>query len=114
MLLHTLSTICYIRDVPTKLNKNISVISLEFIRILSFLLSISSDMETFIHMVEDAYTNIQSKIKINGILPDPFTLTSGVCQRCLLSMLLYIIVTDVLTSFINVIERINGIQVGDK
>ena len=71
-------------------------------------------METFIHMVEDAYTNIQSKIKINGILPDPFTLLSGVCQRCLLSMLLYIIVTDVLTSFINVIERINGIQVGDK
>ena len=71
-------------------------------------------METFIHMAEDAYTNIQSKAKVNGILPDSFTLTWGVCQECLFSMLLYIIVTEVLTSFINTNERIKGIQVGDK
>ena len=41
---HTLSTICVIIDESNKLNKNLSVISLELI--LSFLLCISSDMET--------------------------------------------------------------------
>ena len=45
ILLH-LSTICYIIDVSNKLNKNLSVISLELIGILTFLLCISSDMET--------------------------------------------------------------------
>ena len=44
LILHTLSTICDIIDVSNKLNKNLSVIYLELI--LSFLLSISSDMET--------------------------------------------------------------------
>ena len=31
--------------------------------------------DKFIHMVKDGYTNIQCKIKINGLLSDPFTLT---------------------------------------
>ena len=43
-LLYTLSAICAIIDESNKLNKNLSVISLELI--LSFLLWISSDMET--------------------------------------------------------------------
>ena len=42
--LHILSTICAIIDEVNKLNKNLSVISLELI--LSFLLCISSDIET--------------------------------------------------------------------
>ena len=41
---HTLSTICDIINESNKLNKNLSVISLELI--LSFLLCISSRMET--------------------------------------------------------------------
>ena len=41
---HILSTICIIIDESNKLNKNLSVISLELI--LSFLLCVSSDMET--------------------------------------------------------------------
>ena len=89
-----------------KLNKDRSVISLEFIWNVIFLLSIK-----FIHIVEDAYTTIQSKIKINGFLTDPFTLTQGVCQGCLFSMLLYILVAEVLGSFINVNKRIKGIQI---
>ena len=44
ILLH-LSTICYITDVSNKLNKNLSVISLELTGILTFLLCISADME---------------------------------------------------------------------
>ena len=52
-------------------------------------------------MVKDLYTNIQSKVKINAFLSDPFTLTQEVCQECLFSMLLYIIAAEVLASFIN-------------
>ena len=69
--------------------------------------------DKFIHMVKDVYTNIQSKIKINGLLSDPFTLTREVCQGCLFSMLLYIIAAEVLASFINANKRIKGIQIGD-
>ena len=46
IILHSVSTICDITDVSNKLNKNLSVISLELIGILTFLLCISSDMET--------------------------------------------------------------------
>ena len=46
VLLDTLSIICYIKDESNKLNKNLSVISLASIGILTFLLSICSDMET--------------------------------------------------------------------
>ena len=64
-------------------------------------------------MVEDAFTNIQSKIKINVLLSDPFNLTRGVCRGCLFSVLLYINGGEVLYGFINVNKRINGIQTGD-
>ena len=63
-------------------------------------------------MVKDAYTDIQSEIKINGVLYDPFTLTREVYQGCLFSMLLYIIAAEVLASFINANKRIKGIQIG--
>ena len=43
-IVHILSTICAIIDESNKLNKNLSVISLKLI--LSFLLCISSDIET--------------------------------------------------------------------
>ena len=64
-------------------------------------------------MVEDEYINIQSIVKINGLISDPFTLTQGVCQGCLFSMLLYIIAAGVLSSFINTNKRMKGIQIAD-
>ena len=64
-------------------------------------------------MIKVAYTNIQFKIKINGLLSDPFTLRQGVCQRYSLLMLLYIISTKVLASFINIDKEIRGIQIRD-
>ena len=64
-------------------------------------------------MVKDVYTNIKSKIKVNGLLPDPFILMREDCQGCLFSMLLYIIAAEVLASFINVNKRIKGIKIGD-
>ena len=59
-----------------------------------------------------AYTNIEYKIKINGLLSDPLT---PVCVRqgCLLSMLLYNIVAEALANLINADKRIKGIQIGD-
>ena len=71
-------------------------------------------VDKFIHMIKDAYANIQSKIKINGLLSDPFTLTQEVCQGCPFSVLLYIIVAELLASFINAKKKIKGIQIGDR
>ena len=55
----------------------------------------------------------QSKIKINGLLSDPFTLMRGVTQGYPLSMLLYIIAADILANFIDANKRIKGIKIGD-
>ena len=79
---YTLSTIWDITDVSNKLNKNPSEISLELI--LSFLLCIILNMEINSFTW---YTNVESKIKINGLLSDPLTIMR-VHQGCLLSMLI--------------------------
>ena len=63
-------------------------------------------------MIKVAYINIESKIKINSLLSDPLTIMR-VCQRCLLSMLLYIIATEVLANFINADKMIKEIHIGD-
>ena len=55
-------------------------------------------------MIKVTYTDIQSKIKINDLLSDSFTLTQGVHQGCPLSMVLYFIDAD---------KRIKRIQIGD-
>ena len=56
--------------------------------------------DKFIHMLRVAYTNIESKIEINGLLSDPLT-PMCVRQGCLLSMLLYSIAAEVLSNLIN-------------
>ena len=43
----------------------------------------------FIYMIQVASINIQTKIKINGLLIESFTLIQGFHQGCPLSMLLY-------------------------
>ena len=63
-------------------------------------------------MIKVAYTNIESKIKISGLLSDPLILMF-VRQGCLLFMLLYNIVVVVLANFIYSDKRIKGIQIGD-
>ena len=80
---------------------------------------ISSDLQMFgygvrfIRMIKVAFTNIKSKIKINGLLSDPFILMQGVRQACPLSMVLYITVAYVFANFIDADKRIKGIQIGD-
>ena len=104
---HTLSAICDRTDESNRLNKDLSVITLELI--LSSPLCVGSQ---FIHMIKVVYTNIESKTKVNGLLSDPLILVL-VCQGCLPSMLLYNIVAEVLDSLINDDKRIKGIQMGD-
>ena len=102
-LIYTLSTICVIIDESNKVNKNLSVISLELI--LFFLLCISSDMETNSFTFQVACTNIESKIKIHGLQSDPLI---PMCARqwCQLSKLLYNIPAEVLANLINADKRI--------
>ena len=56
--------------------------------------------------------NIESKIKISGLLSDPLT-SMRVSQRCLLSLMLYNIAAEVHDNVINADKRIKGIQIGD-
>ena len=64
-------------------------------------------------MITVACTNIQSKVKINGLVSDAFTLMREVCQGCPLSVLLYIFVAKVLANFTDADKRIKGIQIRD-
>ena len=104
-ILHTLATIRDIIDVSNKLNKNLSVISLDFLKAFDRLdwdfiflaLEKFGYGKNFIH-IKVCYNNIQSKIKINGLLSDPFTHMRGVRQVYPLSMLLYIIAAEVLAN----------------
>ena len=56
--------------------------------------------------------NIESKIKISGLLSDPLTYMC-VSQGCLLSLMLYNIAAKVHDNVINADKRIKGIQIGD-
>ena len=69
-------------------------------------------METNSFTFYVAYTNIESKIKINGLLLDPLTLTC-VRQWYQLSKLLYNTAAEVLSNLINADKRIKGIQIRD-
>ena len=119
-ILHTLVTIRDIIDVSNKLNKHSSVISLDFLKAFDRLdwdfiflaLEKFGYGENFIH-IKVCYSNIQSKIKINGLLSDLFTLMRGVRQGCPLSMLLYIIAAEVLANFIIADTRVKEVQIGN-
>ena len=63
-------------------------------------------------MIQDASVNIQSKIKVNGLLFQSFTLIQGFNEGFLLSMLLCITVAEMLVIFIDANTRIKGIQIG--
>ena len=59
------------------------------------------------------HTNIESKIKINDLLSDPFTLMQGVRQGCPLSLVLYIMAAEVLANFIDAYKGMKGVQIGE-
>ena len=81
-IFHTVSTIRDIVDLSNKLNKKLLVISLDFFKafdrgdfdFIFLALEKFGYSVKFIHMIKVCYNNIQSKIKINGLLSEPFTL----------------------------------------
>ena len=117
-ILHTLSTIRDIIDISNKLNKNLSVISLDFLKAfdrldLNFIFLALRQFgygQKFIQMIKVCYNDIQSKIKINGLLSALFTIMRSVSQGCPLSVLLYII--EVLAIFIIADTIVKGVQIG--
>ena len=119
-ILHTLSTVRDIIDVSNKLNKNLSVISLDFFKAfdrldLNFIFSALEKFgygQKFKQMVKICYNNIQSKIKINGLLSNPFIIMRDVRQGCPLSILLYVIAAEVFANFIIADTRVKGVQIG--
>ena len=64
-------------------------------------------------MIKVAYTNIQSKITINGLLSNTFTLMQWVHQGFPLSLVPYIMPAEVLANFIDADEKMKGVQTGD-
>ena len=62
-------------------------------------------------MIEVAYTNTQSKMKINGLLSDFFTLISDVWQG--FSLVYCYTLLRLSCGFINADRRIKGVQIGD-
>ena len=69
------------------------IVEQEYLSVLSW--------DKFIDMIQVAFTNIQTKNKINVLLTDSFTFMLGVHQRYPVSMLSYIIVAEVLAIFID-------------
>ena len=81
-ILHTFSIIRDLIDLSNTLNKQLAVISLGFLKAFEkvnwdFIFSALHKFgyeNKFIHMIQFTYINIQSKIKINGLLSETFTL----------------------------------------
>ena len=83
-----LSISCYILDVSIKLNKNLFVITLELIGILTILLCISSDMETNSFTWSKMYkpiSNLKLKYLILSLLREKFA--RGAYSLCFYTLL---------------------------
>ena len=63
-------------------------------------------------MIKVCYNDIQSKIKVNGLLSAPFIIMRSVRQGCPLSVLLYIIGAEVLAIFIIADTIVKRVQIG--
>ena len=55
----------------------------------------------YISWIKLLYTNISSRVKINGTFSDSFSVERGVGQRCPLSPMLYALFSEALTALIN-------------
>ena len=57
------------------------------------------------------YTNIESKVKCNDFISDPFTPSRGVRQGCPLSALLYVLIAEVFAANVRCDPAIKGVTV---
>lgn len=65
----------------------------------------------FVKWIRVMYTNIESRILINGMLSRPVTIQSGVRQGCPLSPLLFICSIEILGHLIRMDPLINGVKI---
>ena len=79
-----------------------------------FLLKVLEKMNfgpTFIEWIKILYTDIQSRVKVNGYVSEPFHLERGVRQGCPLSPLLYVLAAEVFAESVRRDKQIKGITV---
>jgi len=65
---------------------------------------------SFIKWVELLYTDIYSRVLVNGFLSDPFTIERSIRQGCGLSMLLYVLCFEPLAHRIRLDPHIDGLR----
>ncbi len=65
----------------------------------------------FISYIKTLYSNISSRVKVNGYISAPFTLGRGVRQGCPLSRLLYVLVSEIFAISIRKNQDITGITI---
>ena len=58
------------------------------------------------------YTDISSRVIINGYVSRPFGLSRGVRQGCPLSSILYVLVAESLSSFVRASPAVSGLAIG--
>ena len=114
--------VALLRDVvdhATLSNTPVAVLSLDqekaFDRVdWQFMISTLSRMgfgPSFLRWVRLLYTGVQSCVNVNGYLSSFFDLSCGVRQRCPLSPLLYVLVSEVLAANIRANPRITGLSI---
>ena len=80
-------------------------VSWNFLFILHLRMNFSPE---YIACVKLLYTNISSRVKINGTYSDSFSVERGVRQGCPLSPMLYVLFSEALTALINENPDIKG------
>ena len=113
--------VAFLRDVvafATETNSPVAVLSLDqekaFDRVdWPFMRSVLSSMgfgPCFVQWVNLFHTGVQSCVNVNGYLSSFFSLSRGVRQGCPLSLLLYVLVSEVLAANIRANPRIVGLS----
>ena len=105
-------------DYATRFDVPVAILSLDQEKAFDhvdwgFMLSTLSKMgfgPSFINWVYLLYTDVSSTVKVNGYLSSFFRLTRGLRQDCPLSLLLYVLVSEVLAANIRANPRITGLS----
>ena len=82
---------------------------------IQFILSTASKLEisvTLLNWIQIFLSDLTPQLNLNGYLSNPISIKCGIRQRCLLSMLLFLIGIEPLTKKILASSKIQGISIG--